>query len=203
MTRLCFLDTETTSLAPDRQAWEVGMILRIDNPGEDRIEQEIQFYVDVDLDHANLDSLGIGRFWDRHPMGRYLSGREQEFAWSGPGMPRPGDSPGFLNRGHAAITVAQWTIGAHIIGIVPDFDMTGTLAPLLRAHGLVPAWHYHLHDAEERAAGYLGWEPPYSTEEILAAMGVERPADAAHTALGDAYTGQLLWDAVPVKPRDT
>jgi hypothetical protein len=195
MTRLCFLDTETTSLAPDRQAWEVGMILRVDSPEADRVEQEIQFYVDVDLDHADLTSLGIGRFWERHPMGRYLSGLDER-------MPRPGESTGFLTRAHAAITVAQWTIGAHIIGIVPDFDMTGTLAPLLRAHGLCPAWHYHLHDAEDRAGGYLGWEPPYSTEEILAAMEVERPADAAHTALGDAYTTQLLWDAVPVKIRD-
>jgi len=197
VTRLIFIDTETVSLAPDRQAWEVGMILRVTSPSEEWVEQEIQFYVDVDLDHADLTSLGIGRFWERHPMGRYLSGRDQDL-----GMPRPGDTPGFLTRGHAAITVAQWTIGAHIIGIVPDFDMTGTLAPLLRAHGLCPAWHYHLHDAEERAAGFLGWEPPYSTEEILVAMGVQRLADAAHTALGDAYTAQLLWDAVPVKIRD-
>ena len=28
-TKLCFLDTETTSLRPDRRAWEVAVITRV------------------------------------------------------------------------------------------------------------------------------------------------------------------------------
>lgn len=48
MTRIVFCDTETTSLRPDRRAWEVGLIVR----DPDRREREFQWFVrseDLDL----------------------------------------------------------------------------------------------------------------------------------------------------------
>jgi hypothetical protein len=45
---LCFIDTETTSLRPDRRAWEIGIIHRV--PVTDSM------------------ALKIGRFYERHPQ---------------------------------------------------------------------------------------------------------------------------------------
>src|SRR5207247_40224 len=64
MTKRCFIDTETTSLRPDRRAWEVGIIVReerllVHPTGPDVIgveEREYQFFVDHrDLDLGNAD----------------------------------------------------------------------------------------------------------------------------------------------------
>ena len=66
MTRIVFLDTETTSLRWDRRAWEVGLIVR--DPGRD--DQEHHWFIDIrdlDLGNADLMSLKIGRFYERHP----------------------------------------------------------------------------------------------------------------------------------------
>lgn len=56
MTPLCFIDTETTGVHPDRQVWEVAMIRR-----QDGREQEVTFFVDVDLALADPFGLKVGR----------------------------------------------------------------------------------------------------------------------------------------------
>ncbi len=63
---IVFIDTETTSLRPDRRAWEVGLIRR--EPGRPDAEHRWLIAAD-DLDLGNADSfaLGVGRFYDRHP----------------------------------------------------------------------------------------------------------------------------------------
>ena len=66
MTKLCFIDTETTSLRHDRRAWEIAVITR--EPGKP--DQEKSWFVaseDLDLGNADLMSLKIGRFHERHP----------------------------------------------------------------------------------------------------------------------------------------
>ncbi len=55
---IVFLDTETTSLRPDREAWEVAIIRR---DGEGFTEFEC-FVGDLDLLNADPKSLLVGRF---------------------------------------------------------------------------------------------------------------------------------------------
>lgn len=186
MTPLCFIDTETTGVHPNRQVWEIAMIRR-----DDMGERCLSMFVDVDLSEADPFGLSVGRFYERHPYGRLLSSSQgtQLFADRA------------STQSAAAERVATWTHGAHLVGAVPNFDAE-TLAALLRAHGLIPAWHYHLIDVEALAVGALaagGREvgPPWKSDELSRALGVEPASDEErHTALGDARWAMRLYDAI-------
>ena len=212
MTPIVFIDTETTSLRPDRRAWEVGMIRRDDDG-----ERETQFYVEVSLEEADLASLRIGGFYVRHPMGRAISGRGD---WAEPMLDGPVRPGSYLDEMNAAKVVAAWTHGAHLVGAVPAFDAE-VLAQLLRENWLCPGWHYQPIDVETLAVGWLArqfdadaqsnavpsgtaaqmrraeFEPPWSSEELSNALGVELPSEAdRHTALGDARWAARIYDRV-------
>ena len=196
MTPIVFIDTETTGIHPGRKVWEVAMIRR-DEDGD----TETAFFVDVDLTDADPFGLNVGRFWERHPRGRWLSGRTGEL--------RMLDSWTPLD---AAIVVSQKTHGAHLVGAVPNFDAE-TLAPLLREHNLIPSWHYHLVDVEALAVGYLegqaeagrqevdesitsGVALPWNSNDLSRAVGVDPEGFDRHTALGDAKWARAIYDAV-------
>lgn len=172
--RLVFIDTETTSLRPDRRAWEIGYILRA--PGVE--DEEHTWFVnegDLDLANADLMSLKIGRFHERHPD------------YSGPGSP--------ASERDLMEIVEGDTRGAILVGAVPNFDAE-VLAARMRAHGLCPAWHYHLIDVETLAAGHRGLRPPWGFDDILTAYGLTYDEADRHTALGDARMARDLYDAV-------
>jgi hypothetical protein len=181
---LCFIDTETTSLRPDRRAWEVGLILR--RPGQP--DHERSWFVeagDLDLGNADLGSLRIGRFFDRHP--HYRACREPRVC------PREYD---------VLREVEALTRGAHLVGAVPSFD-TDVLGARMRAHGICPAWHYHVQDFETLIAGYLAGQGkpvpplPWRSDDLSRLIAVEPPGDdERHTALGDARWAVRVWDAV-------
>lgn len=209
---IVFLDTETTGLHPTREAWEVGMIK------QDRgVQERVSFFVDYsDLDMATADpfALNIGKFWERHPditgentrdfiLQPYEESREAITSQDYDDLAK---LPVLLRAVDAAILVADFTRGAHIVGAVPSFD-TETLDPLLRKHNQLPGWHYHLTDVETLAIGYLnamlaqipgdflGWDravihsalqPPWSSRELGKILGVEQEESTLHTALGDA-----------------
>lgn len=192
---LCFIDTETTGVHPERQVWEIAMIRRED----EGLDQELQFYVDVDLDKADPFGLKIGGFYDRHPQGRWLAGLDKgtEYPWGN-------DQGTHLDKGTAARLVARLTHGAHLVGAVPNFDAE-VLAAALRWQDLTPGWHYHLIDVEALAVGCLAGRyprstkhlPPWSSDELSRACGVEPPSDdERHTALGDARWARDLYDAI-------
>jgi hypothetical protein len=185
MTPLCFLDVETTGLHPGRLAWEVAMIRR-----DDEGQRMIQLFVDIDLAGADPFGLKIGGFYERHP----------HYAVD----PKPAMPELFVrawSEGDAAKEVELWTRGAHLIGAVPSFD-AATLDPMLRRHGLIPAWHYHLIDVEALAVGYLCAHgkpvgPPWRSDDLSRACGVDPPGEAdRHTALGDARWAVRLYDAI-------
>lgn len=195
---LCFIDTETTGVHPDRKVWEVAMIRR----DEGRPDREVSFFVDVDLSGADPFGLAVGRFYERHPAGRWVAGL------GGPiEMPSGSDVGGHLAAYFAARTIAKLTHGAHLVGAVPNFDAE-TLAPLLREYGLIPSWHYHLIDVEALAIGYLSGSDlpesrrlartlPWKSDEISRTCGVEpAAAEERHTALGDARWAMRLYDAI-------
>lgn len=210
MTPICFIDTETDGVHPGRRVWEVAAIRR-----DDTGEHTYHAFVDLDLSTADLFGLRVGGFYQRHPLGRYLSG-EGETSW-----PLPDDEYDragcYLEASQAAAGVAQLTHGAHLVGAVPSFDAE-VLAALLRSQGLTPAWHYHLCDVEALAVGYLHGRAaglddqgkahaaedlraeltlPWSSDALSRAVGVEPPGeDERHTALGDARHAMRLYDAI-------
>jgi DNA polymerase III epsilon subunit-like protein len=177
MGTLCFLDTETTSLRHDRRAWEIGLVLR----REGEPDHERSWFVaaaDLDLGNADLMSLQIGKFYERHPDSmehgnyRYL-----------------GEEDDVLDE------VEGLTRGATIVGAVPNFD-SEVLGQRMRAHGICPSWHYHLVDVETLAAGRLRKPPPWNFDELFGLYGLKYDEADRHTALGDARMVRDLYDAV-------
>ncbi|WP_280482235.1 hypothetical protein [Nocardia cyriacigeorgica] len=188
---IVFLDTETDGVHPGRRVWEIAMIRR-DETGE----RETSFFVDIDLSGADPFGLRVGRFYDRHPAGRYLAGLDDD-----PWAPSNAWHPDI-----AAREVARWTHGAHIVGAVPNFD-TEVLGALLREHGLTPAWHFHLIDIEALMVGWLhatatpgetsGPELPWRSDDLSRAVGVEPPGETErHTAMGDARWAMRVFDRI-------
>lgn len=189
MTKICFIDTETTSLRPSRRAWEVGIITR--DLSLDVGDVEYHRFVDhddLDLGNADLQSLKIGRFYERHPYatGKGFGGTAEEY--------------------DVMLEVEEITRGAHLVGCVPNFDAE-VLAARMRKHGFCPSWHYHLIDVEALAVGYLasmahglvGIDPmplPWDSTELTAALGVTVSDEDKHTALGDARWARAIYDAI-------
>ena len=193
MTTLVALDTETTGLHPGRRVWDIGLIVR--RPGHP--DHERQWFVaaeDLDLGNADPFGLKICRYYELHP--EYCGTRTLDEGRTGT-----------LAR---EVDVLQWveslTRGAHIVGAVPNFD-TEVLDKRMRAHGILPSWHYHLQCAEILAAGFLRGrgervEYPYKSDELAERIGVDPPGDEdRHTALGDARWALRMFDAVMGGPQ--
>lgn len=198
-TPVCFVDTETISLARDhRHLWEIALIVPdYHGPGQD-LEEE-WFLADVPLGEADAVALQVGRFHDRYP-----------------GVDGAGHPPKYLyDRRHIARLVEKYTRGRHLVGAVPSFDEQ-RLWDFLRAHGQCPGWHYHLVDVEALAAGYIAahnraveWadgrsgdlipvdpRPPWDSNQLSLAVGVDPGDFERHTALGDAKWAKAIYDAV-------
>lgn len=200
---LVFVDTETDGTHPDRKIWEIAIIRR--EPDTDRgpgRETTWQSFVEIDLGAANPFGLRIGRFHERHPYGRYLSGQTSEY----PEVDADDETmthldPNYLSALPAAEKIARLTHGAHWIGMVPGFDAEA-VAALLRFQGLTPTWDYHLTDVRPLAAGYIlgrGGDASTAmpTAELSSLCGVPEAAeDERHTALGDARWTMRLYDAI-------
>jgi hypothetical protein len=214
--KLCFIDTETTSLRPDRRAWEVGIIARVpvtvkhpDSPDtfetEDREHRWFVTADDLDLGNADAMALKIGRFHDRHP----------QYEFGGGGLMHTKDEADVMREVEAV------TRGAHLVGAVVSFDAE-VLSARMRAHGICPSWHYHLCCVENLAVGYLSAHaemlarrepheipgpergsalrevasPPWKSDDLSAALGVKVSEEDRHTALGDAKWARAIYDAV-------
>lgn len=179
---LVFIDTETTSLRHDRRAWEVALIVRSDGPDSDEEHAWFVEATDLDLGNADLMSLKIGRFHDRHPS----AGSADLFV-------ADDDPEAFVLR-----QVEHLTRGAFLVGAVPNFD-ADVLGQRMRANGICPSWHYHLVDVETLAAGALKLAPPWDFDTVLDAYGLTYDETDRHTALGDARMARDLYDAVLAK----
>ncbi len=179
--RVVFLDTETTGLSLDDDIWEFATIVR--DPGEPDVEWP--GFIEHDLDKA------------AQLPERFLADHDARYA-----------AEDALTRGAAAMLLDGLLRGAHIVGAVPNFD-TERIAILLRAHGIEPAWHYHLIDVENLAVGYIMGrygiaEPaesdavtlPWDSDKVSAAIGVTVPDGERHTALGDARWARDIFDVV-------
>ena len=190
--RVCFVDCETTGLDPDRHAiWEVGLIT------PDGAEHLWQFPVDeMSADPVALD---IGRYWDRHwstdndvdPLDATYHAHE-----------RKSRRKNFPSEGRSIRPSQSWaryfrdlTAGCHLAGAVVSFDEE-RLRRLLHSAGVLHRWNYHLVDVEGLAAGALGVDPPWDSEELSRRIGVDPGKFDRHTALGDARWAKAVYGAV-------
>lgn len=176
---LVFLDTETTSLRHDRRAWEVAAIVR-DEDGKEVEHTWFVQYDDLDLGNADVMSLNIGKFYQRHPQ----ASSDDVDVWTK-----------VREETEVLMDVEAITRNALIVGAVPWFD-TDVLGQRMRANGICPSWHYHLVDVEALAAGALKLAPKWDFDKVLDAYGLTYDEADRHTALGDARMVRDLYDAV-------
>jgi hypothetical protein len=223
MTRppLLFVDTETTGLRRPylhggRRIWEIGGV-RVEPDGTEhplhlfiRIE-ELQltellppqvFYALLSqspgaptpgldgnwYDHlppAIREGLEIGGFHQRHPQ----RGGD------------PGTGTPLCSERDAAATLMDgpWLRDRPLlVGLVPTFEDLGLFDLLYRTGCLSDddePWHYHLVDAETFAAGALGWEPPWDSEEVTKALGIDGDRFHRHCAVDDALWARAMYEA--------
>lgn len=212
---LVFVDTETTSLAPNRRAWEVAMI-RVEPDADTLTGRGLSFFIsDVDLAHADQQALAVGRFYDRHP--RYAEPADRPGVATGSNydsrlsaLARAGT---LRTENQAALTVEHMTRGAQLVGFNPGFDAE-VLSAMLRHHHLVPAWHYHPIDVKALAAGFLlaqvfaprimvGAPPTAHQLEVLGravATTETEPVVTPPSVPGPPWSTEALSLAVGVKP---
>ncbi len=190
MTKLCFVDTETTGLDPDRhEIWEVGLIVRDPMKGtrDGQVhDEEYHWFLSVDLGAADSVALRISGYYDRHPLADY------RFFVDCDEVPSPREF---------AKEFSHLTAGAHLVGAVVSFDEE-RLRKLLRANGACPDWHYHLVDVEALVAGLCGLDPPWVSDDLGSYVGVAKQTDELrHTALGDARRARDIYDATMLRAR--
>jgi len=194
MTRLLFCDCETTGLDSNRnEVWEVAAIVR--DPMPDGIkghmpDAEFHWFLHINLEKADLIALNIGHYFERHPVMLKDHGQKEPYVTN------------VTNDTVFAREFFNLSIGAHIVGAVPDFD-TRFLAKILKRNNLLAAWHYHLVCVENLAAGKLGMEPPWKSDEVFAKLGYNTDTDeyrlGKHTALGDCRVVRDIYDLVMKK----
>lgn len=191
-TPVAFVDCETTGLHPDQHhIWEVALIT------PDGAEHVWQF--PVDEMSADPFALNIGRYWDRRwsadndvPVLDAIYNAHE----------RRSRRKNFPDQGRAVAPSVTWcrhfrelTAGLHLAGAVVSFDEE-RLRRLLHRNGVLHRWHYHVVDVEALAAGKLGIEPPWRSDDLSAALGVTISEEDRHTALGDAKWALRVYNAV-------
>lgn len=173
MTRISFVDVETTGLVPGVHApWEIAVISCDLDTGES--SQQV-WQVEVDLRNADSRALSVAGFYDR---AHQVTGAVDPW--------RPAA---------VAEQVAKLTAGTYLAAAVPSFD-AGFLGPFLRHNGQAPTWHHRLICVENLAAGALGLDVPVGLSESAELLGLPVDTDRTHTALYDAQLAKKVYDAV-------
>lgn len=188
MTKLLFVDCETTGLDYDRHVvWEVAAIVRETEDGSGN-DIEYHWFLPVgDLKRADPFALNIGKFWERHPYALYQQGL-QEDGWKGT-----------VSLSDFAHEFWKLSKDAHFVANVPDFDAWRIAKIIKENTNLFPMHHYHLVCCENLAAGKLGIEPPWKSDDIFEALGYKRNKETQHTAMGDAREVRDIYDLIMAK----
>lgn len=221
-TNICFIDTETTSLGANRRAWDIAAIRREDGHQEERV-----WFVDAtDLDLGNADrkSLEIGRYYTRHPdatdnfdftagyPGPELYGSE---AWVMRDIEKwtrgahlvgavvSFDADVLAARMRANGVLPSWhyhliDVESMALGWLNGIRAAGVFdQPIPRDKPVTTAPGEYLRDLAWRTAAADLALPPWKSDELAAACGVEPPTDEErHTALGDARWAMRWYDTL-------
>lgn len=193
---IVFLDTETTGLArlgPDAaEIWDIAA-KRIDPDGTTSVWQA---YVRHDLDKAKQLPDVFRADHDARYRDAIALGPDGLALWVADVFAVPAGTP--------------YRLKPHVIGAVPDFDLT-ILERTLDVHGNDVPWHHHITDVETLALGYLrGYDdamrhcgqrsrpdllpsgPPWDSDAISTALGINPDHYARHTALGDVLWAEAI-----------
>ncbi|MEU4578990.1 hypothetical protein [Nonomuraea sp. NPDC023979] len=220
MTKLVFLDTETTSLDDERgEVWEIGAIVR--RPDHDNVVGDVEYLWQTwpGLSIADPNSLRIGRFYERNWLARGSADSDAaiEIPISEGEIQQPDLPMDYRTKQQVARDLAVLLDGAHVVGAVPDFDYR-FLRRFLATHGHRWTAHYHLIDIEAMAVGWLhgkaaqlavrepdiDWRGmaaetaglPWKSTDLYRALKVDPDRFEAHTALGDARLVKAVYDAI-------
>lgn len=183
MSDIVFVDTETLGLNPDAPVWEFAAVRRTD----DGSEKEYHFFI------------------DHYPL-PWVDSLPEQFANDYRARYSPEKA---LRQWDAVTLIEEATRGAHVVGAVPNFDTERLQRMRLRVNSFDARepWHYHLIDVENVVVGYIrglyaakGEDmpilPPYSSDELSNAIGVDPTQFERHTAMGDVRWVMAQWDAV-------
>lgn len=174
---LCFIDCETDGLHHLCRPWEIAIVRR-DEAGQ----TEHHWFLPLDLRHADQQALKIGGFWDRHPVGRKVSGKPAI-----PCEPVP-------SAHDVAKEIMRLTFGATLVGSGVHYD-ADVLARLLRAEGYLPSWSHRLRCVATLASGMYGRDLG-GLDAVMTEIGLAIPESQRHTAMGDAWAAAGVWDHV-------
>lgn len=172
---IVFMDTETLGLDPEAPIWEFAAIRRDGTTGA---EELFHCFIDHDAEPW-FDSLE--KPFQMDYLHRYVA--EQA-----------------ISRADAAAMIFAATDGAHMVACNPVFD-DPRVAALLRRCGIEPAWHYHPDDISSVAKGYLAARgelpsPPWKSEGLSRAIGINPQNYERHTAMGDSYWVRDQYDRI-------
>jgi hypothetical protein len=202
MSDIVFMDTETLGLDIDSPIWEFAAIRR--RTLEDGSHKEHELHIQI-----------------HHYAKPWLEGSQAlpaEFADDYRKRFTAGEAYG---KSGAAEVIAGFMAGRpHIVGAVPDFDTSRIRHQLLAPARIPDPWHYHLIDIENVVVGYLVGvgkqavndgilpeldmslvSPPWSSDDLSRAVGVNPEDFERHTAMGDVRWVMAQWDAVMGGPR--
>lgn len=208
MTRIVFLDTETSGIRPDAGAeiWELAAVVRdiTELTETDRIrklhDDEYVWHFRPLLAQADPFALRVGGYYERCSVRGLQPGAAK--CITEPGSAPDGDRPLSEPATVAAGKVARLLDGAHLIAANPAFD-AGHLDALLRKHGECLTVDYHYTDVGSLVRGwalgsFAGADVPFPLKLDAAAKLARVDPDAydRHSALGDARLVRDIYDAV-------
>lgn len=183
MTDIVFADTETLGLDPHAPVWEFAAIRRDGDTGD---EVSHHFFVWHDPDNRHLRTL------------------PEEFAADYRARYTPDEALSPYEAAHRIAQVFERTPGKpapSLVGAVPSFDAERLARQYLEPLGIDRPWHYHLLDIENLVTGYLAakgmlMSPPWKSDKLSAAIGVDPTEFDRHTAMGDVLWVRAQWDVL-------
>lgn len=202
LSKLAFIDTETTGLDPERNPiWEIAVIVD-DVEHCWRVRTPLMRIV-PDSEYAPIGPYASQWVYDNTAFGTFVHDQRDAL--------HPADS---IQR------FADLVEGRHLVGAVPSFDEERLRRLYLRyvkPRATRFPWHYHLIDVEALALGYLSrvsQEPgasaafraalqsgvldlPWKSDDLSRLINVEPPTkEERHSALADARWARELYLAV-------
>lgn len=180
---IAFVDTETLGLDAEAPIWEFAAIKRTYNDDTASPVSHLEQTMHLFIEHIPWP-------WLETLPAEFRNDYQQRY-----------DPAAALPAWRAAPLIHDFLAGAHVVGAVPSFD-TVRLGRLLERHGLDPEpWHYHLVDVENMAVGYLAGrgqllDPPWKSNALSAAIGVDPDDYDRHTAMGDVLWCRDQYDAI-------